>query len=222
MIHHYDTRWATYQSDGTTRRMTKAEKATHLAPLPRYWMPEAEVMARLQGRWDRSWLLGWRDVCRSTDERTMIATLLPIVGVGHKILLALPTQGRREDLQASWSSFVFDYVARQKLGGTSMSYFVVEQLPIPLPDARLPGTDAQWVGMRVDRLNGWVADAEERSSLRAELDAYAFHLYGLDRQEVDYVMDTFPIVRRKDEASFGEYRTKRMVIAAYDALAEQR
>jgi hypothetical protein len=47
-----------------------------------------------------------------------------------------------------------------------------------------------------------------------------FHLYGLPRDDVDYVMDTFPIVRRKDEAAYGEYRTKRLILEIYDAMAE--
>jgi hypothetical protein len=54
--------------------------------------------------------------------------------------------------------------------------------------------------------------------LRAELDAAFFHLYGLECDDVYYVMDTFPIVRRKDEARHGEYRTKRLILERYDAM----
>jgi hypothetical protein len=66
----------------------------------------------------------------------------------------------------------------------------------------------------------FVWDDERRFLLRCELDAAFFHLYGLDRDEVDYVMDTFPIVRRKDEAAHGEYRTKRVILEMYDTMAE--
>ena len=52
----------------------------------------------------------------------------------------------------------------------------------------------------------------------AELDAAFFHLYGLTRDEVDYIMDTFPIVRRADEAAHDEYRTKRVILEIYDAM----
>ena len=38
-----------------------------------------------------------------------------------------------------------------------------------------------------------------RFLLRCELDAAYFHLYGIARDDVDYIMDTFPIVKRKDE-----------------------
>ena len=54
--------------------------------------------------------------------------------------------------------------------------------------------------------------------LRAELDAAIFHLYGVSREDTDYILDTFPIVRRKDEAQYGEYRTKRLILEIYDAM----
>lgn len=218
MIHHYDTRWATYEPDGSTRYLTEEEKADHVAPMPRYWAAEGEIDGKLDGRWDKRWFLGWRDICRSTDERSFIATALPHAGYGHKVLLGLPSRGSRQMLQAAWSAFVFDFAARQKMGGTSMAYFTTMQLPVPHPASHLPQADAGWVASRVDRLNGWIADADERSRIRAELDAYFFHLYGLDRDDVDYVMETFPIVKRKDQAQHGTFRTKELILAAYDDL----
>jgi len=44
------------------------------------------------------------------------------------------------------------------------------------------------------------------------------HLYGLARDELAYILDTFPIVRRKDEEKYGEYRAKRMVLEALESL----
>lgn len=64
----------------------------------------------------------------------------------------------------------------------------------------------------------FVWDLQRRALLRAELDAAYFHLYGLERHEVDHVLDTFPIVKRKDEARFGEFRTKRLVLECFDAM----
>ena len=63
-------------------------------------------------------------------------------------------------------------------------------------------------------------DPERRFLLRCELDAAFFHLYGLSRDDTDYVMDTFPIVRKNDEKAHGEYRTKRVILEIYDAMAE--
>ncbi|HRY11795.1 MAG TPA: hypothetical protein P5544_17670, partial [Candidatus Nanopelagicales bacterium] len=57
-----------------------------------------------------------------------------------------------------------------------------------------------------------------RELLRAELDAAFFHLYGIARDDVDYIMETFPIVKRKDVAAHGEYRTKRLILEVFDAM----
>jgi hypothetical protein len=62
-------------------------------------------------------------------------------------------------------------------------------------------------------------DEERRFLLRCELDAAFFHWYGINRDDVDYIMNTFPIVRRKDEAAHGEYRTKRVILEIYDEMA---
>jgi hypothetical protein len=40
----------------------------------------------------------------------------------------------------------------------------------------------------------------------------------LSREELAYILETFPIVKRKDEAQYGEYRTKRLVLEAYEEI----
>ena len=62
-------------------------------------------------------------------------------------------------------------------------------------------------------------DEEERRHLRARLDALYFHLYGLGRDDAGYVLGTFPIVRRQDEAQFGRYRTRDLILAYMNALS---
>ena len=54
--------------------------------------------------------------------------------------------------------------------------------------------------------------------MRCELDAAYFHLYGIERDDVDYIMETFPIVKRKDEKALEEYRTKRVISEVYDEM----
>jgi hypothetical protein len=48
------------------------------------------------------------------------------------------------------------------------------------------------------------------------------HLYGLTQEELAYILDTFPIVRRKDEEQWREYRTKRLVLEEYEGLESLR
>ena len=76
----------------------------------------------------------------------------------------------------------------------------------PFPNPRFPHEPFMW-------------DEERRAHLRADLDGLYGHLYGLERDELAYILDTFPIVKRKDKVEHGEYRTKRLVLEAYDRLA---
>lgn len=62
----------------------------------------------------------------------------------------------------------------------------------------------------------WVA--ERRFLLRCELDAAFFHLYGIARDDVDYIMETFPIVKRKDIDKHSTYRTKEQILDIYDRM----
>lgn len=64
----------------------------------------------------------------------------------------------------------------------------------------------------------WVP--ERREILRTELDAAMFHLYGLARDEVEHVMDSFAVVRKYDERDHGEFRTKRMILEIYNEMAK--
>jgi hypothetical protein len=213
-------------------------------PIPRYWVPQGELNMKLGG-WEQGWLLGWRDVTSATNERTVLATIIPRVAAGHKFLLMLPTGDLRRPLLlgAMMNSFVYDYVCRQKLGGVSLTYFVLEQLPmLPLEHFTRPApwaacdTTWAWISCRLLELvyTAWDLrtfardfgydgppfrwDPERRFLLRAELDASCFHLYGVRRDDAEYILDTFPIVCRKDEAKWGEYRTKRVILEIYDAM----
>lgn len=255
MVQHFDHRFGTYagQTEAQANQGKlpelddEAHEDPHRLPSPRYWVEEWEAMARLEGRWAREWLLGWRDICRSTDQRTVIASLIPRAGAGDTFLLALPSVDPRlvAGLYANLCSFVLDYAARQKVGGTHLKYHVLKQLPVLAPSAYAapapwsPGTSVRdWLLPRVLELvyTAWDLapfardcghegppfrwDRERRGRLRAELDAAFFHLYGLSRDDAEHILDTFPVVRKNEEKIHGEYRTRRVVLEAYDALAE--
>ena len=64
----------------------------------------------------------------------------------------------------------------------------------------------------------FIWNEEERRHLRARLDALYFHLYGISREDADYILSTFPIVRRQDEAAFNRYRTRDLIRAYMNAL----
>jgi len=62
-------------------------------------------------------------------------------------------------------------------------------------------------------------DTGDRAQVRAEIDAYVAHLYGLSREEFAYILDTFPVLKRKEEQAFGEYMSKRKCLEEYDRIA---
>ena len=212
------------------------------SPRPRYWVSqqESDVVQNLQ------WLLAFKDITASTNVRTMIAAVVPQVGCGHTLPILIPAKCDFDSesaacLLANLNSFGFDYVARQKVQATHLMWYIVEQLPVIAPadyDRPFGATTARdLVRDHVLRLTytahdmapfardlgydgePFIWDEEERRHLRARLDALYFHLYGLSRDAAEYVLDTFPIVRREDEAAFGKYRTRDMTLAYMNALA---
>ncbi|MEV0093683.1 DNA methyltransferase [Streptomyces sp. NPDC050738] len=197
------------------------------------------VASRLAAKaWDREWLLGWRDITSATNERTAIvgffpkaavANSLPVstfAGAGHSTVAALG---------ACVSSFVFDFTTRFKVGGTHLNFFITYQLPtltpaqlalhLPLITPRileLTYTAHDMTSFARDLGDTGAPfrwDEARRTAIRAELDALFFHLYGITRDDVSYILDTFPIVKRKDEAAYGAYRTKDLILAEYDRMA---
>ena len=212
------------------------------SPRPRYWVSqqESDIVQNLQ------WLLAFKDITASTNVRTMIAAVVPQVGCGHTLPVLIPAKCDFDGesaacLLANLNSFCFDYVARQKVQATHLMWYIVEQLPVIASadyDRSFGATTARaLVRDHVLRLTytahdmapfardlgydgePFIWDEEERRHLRARLDALYFHLYGLSRDDAEYVLNTFPIVRRDDEATFGIYRTRDMTLAYMNALA---
>lgn len=254
MVHQFDHRFGDYcdkprHSDSSTLPAVPIERLQdpHYAPTPRYWVSAREMHERLADKWERDWLLGWRDISNATNTRTVIATIIPRTPTGDTFLLAMPAvePALVAALYANFCSFVFDYAARQKVGGTHLKFHLFKQLPALPPSAYLVSAPwaretlvRDWIVQRVLELTytAWDLAAfgrdvgyegppfrwnpERRFLLRAELDAAFFHLYGLSRDDSDYILETFPIVRKTDMKTHGEYRTKRVILELYDALEE--
>ncbi|MFO0560255.1 MAG: N-6 DNA methylase [Polyangiales bacterium] len=256
MVRHFDHRFGTYegQTDAQSNqgKLPELTDEDHADPnrvtLPWWWVPEREVDECLAKKWDRGWMLGWRDIARSVDQRTLISCVVPREGASHGFPLAFlgkfSVQQSPLPFVAGFNSLVADYVVRQKVGGTHLTFFIIKQLPIPAPtffsapcDWDRSITRLQWLVPRVLELTytAWDLeafardcgydgapfrwDSERRFELRCELDAAFFHWYGLAREDVGYVMETFPIVKRKDEeAHGGVYRTKERILALYDGM----
>jgi len=229
-------------------------------PSPRSWVASAEVFVRLPHH--LTWLLGLRDITSPTNERTVIASALPVSAVGNNLPLVLTPSPVGAALLGCLNAFAHDFVARFKVGGLHLNFFIVKQFPV-LSEHSLGGIGvgplawSDWASARVLELSAtaddmapfskdlWPEgdgavfryDPERRFEIRCELDAAFFHLYlgtadewkhsaspellqalPTPRDAVAYIMDTFPIVKRKDEDVHGHYRTKDRILALYDTL----
>lgn len=272
MIWFYDHRAASVEvSETAVLRRSISAKTTpgqhhdpHFVVKPRYWVPQNEVANRTTGLHPQGWFVAFKDVTAATNERTAVFTVIPWSGVSDRLgLLFFDTRiqvGLIACFVANVNSLLFDFAARQKVGGLHLKKYIIQQLPVLPPDRYIPelldfivprvveltytAWDLQAFAQDIldevgpDTWARWFADApvhtspspegqpatpapfvwdeERRAHLRAELDGLYAHLYGLTRDELAYILDTFPIVRRKDEARYGEYRTKKMVLEAYD------
>lgn len=153
-------------------------------------------------------------------------------------------------LVANFNSIVLDFVARQKIGGSHIGIAYLKQLPI-LPPSAYDEAALAFIVPRVLELTytshsmapfardlgyegppfAW--DEDRRAHLRAELDAWYALAYGLRPDELRYVLDpkdvmgqdypseTFRVLQKNEIARHGEYRTRRLVLAAYDELIAQ-
>ncbi len=164
------------------------------------------------------WLMGWRDITNATNERTVIASVFPRYAANHKTPLffadAKNSAAHAACLLANFNSLLLDYIAKQKVNGTSLTFHYVKQFAVLPPDS-YTGTDLDFIVPRVleltytaNDLQTWgkelasydprpVAEQgqpfawnpESRAQLRAELDAYYARLYGLTRDELRYILD---------------------------------
>ncbi|MEU3363970.1 DNA methyltransferase [Streptomyces pseudogriseolus] len=198
-------------------------------------------MRLAEARWEHDWLCGWCDVTASTNERTSIPAFIPRVATLHTFPLMLPRVAPPlvAALIATQSSLVFDFVSRQKISDAHMKLFIWKQLPVPTPaqvEPHLPFLlprvlELVYTACDMTPLARDLGDAgdpfrwdqERRAQLRAELDAYFFHLYGISREDTEYILESFQSesggLKNNEIAKFGEYRTKRLVLAEYDRMA---
>ncbi len=252
MVWHFDHRFGTYegQTEAQARqnKLPELRDKEHTDPflfsLPKYWIHESHMPDLMKD--GRNAFLAFRDITNAVVLRTAIFSIIPALPCGNNLPIALiDAKYTREIifLAASTSSFVLDYVTRQKLGGTHMNSFIFHQLPILSPGVYATTCEwdtecsiGDWMFPRALELTYTAWDLEpfakecgyggppfcwnreRRFLLRCELDAAYFHLYGIERDDVDYIMGTFRVMKEADEKQYGEHRTKRVILEIYDEM----
>ena len=196
---------------------------SHTHAAPRYWVEETAGRAAILGRTEdkgqplsyQRHRLGFRDIARNTDSRTLIAGFVPKAFCGNTLpLVTSPTDYPTQlFLACCLNSFTLDWLLRQKVT-THCSFFYVYQLPIPrltakAPDflplaeraARLVGTAPEFddllkeiFGKSATHKTHGVTDPQARLTLRAQIDALVARLYDLTTEEFQHILSTFPLV----------------------------
>ncbi|WP_417469348.1 Eco57I restriction-modification methylase domain-containing protein [Leyella stercorea] len=275
MIWHYNHHFGSWPTEGERPNSINMPSEDELANpdsciMPWYWVPLSVVNDRLVKydrdgnvvwKWTHNWMLCFRDISKSTNERTLIATIVPKQGFNNKTPIIFEESGILDGtiMCGILSSIVFDYVTRQKVGGKSMIFFYVKQFPVLTPD-QIPSTMQWQIVKRVAELcyfnhdmdgwaeelweemseeqraelpqlgaqQPWVYNPERRAILQAELDAIFAHLYGLNTEDLVYILDpedicgkgcineTFRVLKDNEIRQYGEYRTKRLVLEAWN------
>lgn len=227
-------------------------------PQPQYWVNAAE-----NGLVPEDWQLVFKDVTSPTNIRSMIAAIVPTAAAGNTLPLLVPEDGwategsgespdkrpRASLLLANLNSIMFDYLARQKIHGQHLNWYIVEQLPVVPQElcastyfGPRPATDiirdavleltytshdlapfAHHLGHADDAgetLPPFPWNPDRRQRLMAKLHAIFFHLYGItDRDDIRHIYSTFPILERRERAAHGNYQTRDLSLAYTNALA---
>lgn len=220
----------------------------HLAT-PRFWVDANEIRLSDWGS------IGFKDITSPTNQRTMIAACAPNAAfTNHFVLIQSERTVRLQMcLLANFNSFAYDYCTRQKIGGVTLNFFIVEQLPVLTPDTYSKPcpwdrrtTLETWISERVlkltctavdmlplakacdftsgsfqteygGRLNKW--DEAERAELMADLDAAFFHLYGLNRDDVEYILSTFKAIHDERTLFPGASSTAQRIVQKYAEMS---
>ncbi len=231
------------QTDPTT---LVAHQNPEFSVTPRWWADQEEIRNALS-KTPLPALLAFKNVTSPTNQRTMIAAFIPSVGVINSAPLVLFGPSISPLLQACFlanlTACALDYVARQKIGNVNLNFFLIEQFPMFPPDfyqQKCPWsartTLEKWISRRVLKLtctsNDMIPLAEacgldppvhkwnpaERLDLMAQLDAAYFLLYGIDRDDVEYILSTFAGIRKAREGAFVGSTTYDKILHHYDQL----
>jgi len=212
----------------------------------RWWVNEENVR-RVLGDRNTKRFIAFKNVTSPTNQRTMIAAFIPYSGVVHSSPLIFTGSNINARLTAcllgNLNTFSYDYICRQKIGGVNLSYFIIEQIPTFHPDfykKKCPWDKRlsleKWISDRVLKLtctsNDMIPiakaagfkptvykwDSAERLDLMAELDTAFFLLYGIERNDVEYILSTFAGIRKQSESMFDGSSTAGRILNYYDKL----
>jgi len=257
--HQFDHRFGSFEGIEKDNRFIRKAKTVRVESeqkadptyeiTPRYWVEYNELNQRIKNlEWSEDWIFTFRDVTNTTTNfRTAIGTIAPLYGFSNKApILTFSNNNNPAKIglvfTSFFTSFVFDFVLRQSVGGASLNLYILEQLPMPTPehvrslqitiaDSTQPLEDflidnalrLTWTSHSLDSLgetleddNGpFIWDDEDRQKRRAYIDAAIAQVYDLSEDEFEYIIDSFDILKDRQLENLGEYQRKIDCLEAY-------
>ena len=244
----YDHRFATYEevtakdiSNSKPKYVNLEEKVNpDFEIFTKDYIDSEVFLDKYSKNYSQEWFIIYRNVTGAVNNRTTIATIvpkLPIVLSAYILKFDKCHDAKNQVcFLANINSFVFDFISRKKIGGSHLSVYVFDQIPVISP-SHYNSKIIDVISNKVlnltytsNSLSKFASDLSylekpfkwndrERFQLQCELDAIYAHLYGLEKEEMEYILDTFPIVKRKDIAKYGTFRTKDTILKLYDEFA---
>lgn len=191
---------------------------------PQFWIRPLDVPRANQYRTGML-RVGFCDIAGQTNERSLMATVIPAgVVCGNKVPTILFPEDSSEERLLVWAalanSFAFDWMLRRVLT-TTVNYFLLKSVPLPrltkdgLPWKKLVSNARELQSL--DHAGTSLRTYARMAQLRAEMDAEVAVAYGLDLNDVELILQDFPILDRGQNALPGESKstiTRDSVLAA--------
>ncbi|WP_058307351.1 Eco57I restriction-modification methylase domain-containing protein [Gracilibacillus massiliensis] len=248
LTHIFDHRYTTFldttfedTQKGNPREVTENEHGNPSFEIkPRFWVDKTEYCRALEMENIPQYWLTFHGISNPNNERTFISTICPSYPMGNSLPAIYFDSGKNQIeevliLCANFNSFVFDYISRLKIGSRNVNFFVIKQLPIIESnkiDYKLREIICDYVlelsytSSSLEKLAqdyGYQGppfewDEERRLKIQCKIDAIFFYLYGLQNYEIEHIMESFNLIRKRDEQNYGSFKTKDTILKYYNEL----
>jgi len=244
LFHQFDHRFSTFQDisfderkKGNSRYATNQDKKDiNWGIVGRYFCSQEYVENKNSSwHWDKNWYFVYRVISSSTNERTSIATIIPRSGVSYSAYIIFLENINDVPLHlANMNSIIYDFAVRNKIT-LNFPPYILRQSPNISKNSISDNLYNRIVKYVIELIytsvelkdfandfgySGipFIWDEKSRFNTMRILDVIFSKLYGLTKEELDYILETFPLVKKNEIEKFGIYRTRETILKYYDEI----
>ena len=230
-IYLYTYRYANWENDTTNYSSIEKFKDPTYEVKTQYYLEKQDFYSRFK---ESNWNLVYRMITHATQERTMIASIIPGFPCGNSLsLISGESLKNSMLLLGNFNCLIFDFLARQKVGAVNFNHWILKQLPVIDP-SKMPEKIKKLIIENVFKLiysshslakmageygvktAPFVYNIDERYKLICEIEILFFKLYNINKIDMEYILDSFSIYRKKEIIKYDRYRTKETILQLYD------